>query len=580
MAPATEAEPRFDPFIGQLVGGRSKIAKLLGEGGMGAVYLGEQNIGGKIRKVAVKTLHAHLSKDPKILTRFERECATVAELQHPNTIQLFDFGKTDDGILYMVMEFVQGESLAAVLEKNRSLEPVRALHILQQICDALGEAHTLGIVHRDLKPENIVLTERAKDWVKVLDFGIAKRSEAPDKEEQKLTQQGTVLGTPPYMSPEQFTGRPIDSRSDIYSIAMIGYEMLAGKLPFTAATPWEWATQHMTVAPQPLSVTPSGGPIPEVMVYAIMRSLSKDPAERFGTTREFFEAMCPEGFSLTGGYPLAVSGGYAMAPASMVAGSAFAAAAVANGAASAVLAAGAPPSMGVPSGGLSPAPVASIGGGTGAMQHPSLDPLPSGEGRGKTQIGEPTPGAMSAMGPYGPGANPLAATLDPATGVAPALRARIDAPPPPRRGRGGAGAVIALLAFAGLLAAGGIVFALTRSPKHHGSKDTPLPNGQSTTVTDDAGGGSATNDTPPHMPLIDTSLPSLPTNGNGAPHTTPSPTTTTPPTPTTPPANEPHACKSARTLQTRLSQATNPSMKMLNQFNHERAKCISEGGHL
>ena len=291
MAPATEAEPRFDPFIGQLVGGRYKIAKLLGEGGMGAVYLGEQNIGGKIRKVAVKTLHAHLSKDPKILTRFERECATVAELQHPNTIQLFDFGKTDDGILYMVMEFVQGESLAAVLEKNRSLEPVRALHILQQICDALGEAHTLGIVHRDLKPENIVLTERAKDWVKVLDFGIAKRSEAPDKEEQKLTQQGTVLGTPPYMSPEQFTGRPIDSRSDIYSIAMIGYEMLAGKLPFTAATPWEWATQHMTVPPVALATAPSGEPIPASMRAAVMKALEKDPLKRFASATEFFDAF-------------------------------------------------------------------------------------------------------------------------------------------------------------------------------------------------------------------------------------------------------------------------------------------------
>ena len=151
MAPATEAEPRADAFIGQTVGGRYKITKLLGEGGMGAVYVGEQNIGGTVRKVAIKTLHSHLSKDPKILQRFERECATVAELQHPNTIQLYDFGKTDDGILYMVMEFVQGESLAAVLEKKGALEPARAEHILLQICDALGEAHSMGIIHRDLE---------------------------------------------------------------------------------------------------------------------------------------------------------------------------------------------------------------------------------------------------------------------------------------------------------------------------------------------------------------------------------------------------------------------------------------------
>src|SRR5580692_9607736 len=280
-APMTEVAA--DAFIGQTVGGRYKIVKLLGEGGMGAVYLGEQNIGGTLRKVAIKTLHQHLSSDPKILQRFERECATVAELQHPNTIQLYDFGKTDDGILYMVMEFVQGESLAAVLEKQGSLEPGRALRILQQICDALGEAHALGIVHRDLKPDNIVLTERAKDWVKVLDFGIAKRSEAPDKAEQKLTQQGTVLGTPPYMSPEQFTGKTIDARSDIYSIGIMAYEMLAGTLPFSASTPWEWASQHMTVVPQPPGASASGMPLPATMTQAIMRALEKDPEQRFSS---------------------------------------------------------------------------------------------------------------------------------------------------------------------------------------------------------------------------------------------------------------------------------------------------------
>src|ERR1700685_610061 len=166
---APETEVSTEAFIGQTIGGRYTIVRLLGEGGMGAVYLGEQNIGGTLRKVAIKTLHAYLSQDPKILQRFERECATVAELQHPNTIQLYDFGKTDDGILYMVMEFVQGESLAAVLEKKGALEPARTEHILHQICDALGEAHSMGIIHRDLKPDNIVLTERAKDWVKVLD---------------------------------------------------------------------------------------------------------------------------------------------------------------------------------------------------------------------------------------------------------------------------------------------------------------------------------------------------------------------------------------------------------------------------
>src|SRR5579871_6362703 len=243
-----------DPIIGQVLGGKYTVVRLLGEGGMGAVYEGEQQLGTTKRKVAVKTLHPHLSRDEKIKARFEREVGTIAELEHPNTIQVFDFGTTAEGILYIVMEFLHGKSLADLLEKQGAMEPERVVNILQQVCGSLEEAHARGIVHRDLKPDNVVLVERAgkKDFVKVLDFGIAKRSREEDKDEQKLTQQGMVLGTPPYMSPEQFTGKPIDSRSDIYSLAVMGYEMLTGKLPFKADTAWEWATQHMTQNPIPI----------------------------------------------------------------------------------------------------------------------------------------------------------------------------------------------------------------------------------------------------------------------------------------------------------------------------------------
>ena len=131
------------------------------------------------------------------------------------------------------MEFLQGKSLADYIEKEGAMMPDRVAHIMDQVCGSLEEAHGRGIVHRDLKPDNVVLVERAgkKDFVKVLDFGIAKRSKEEDKNEQKLTQQGMVLGTPPYMSPEQFTGRPIDARSDIYSLAVMSYEMLTGQLP-------------------------------------------------------------------------------------------------------------------------------------------------------------------------------------------------------------------------------------------------------------------------------------------------------------------------------------------------------------
>src|SRR5687768_5116133 len=224
-----------NPMIGQLIGGRYRITGVLGEGGMGVVYVGEQQMGSTIRKVAVKTLHPHLSKDPSVLARFHRECGTVAQLEHPNTIKFYDFGSTADGTLYIAMEFVKGKPLNEVIEGGGPMVPERVMKIMKQVCGALDEAHKQGIIHRDLKPENLILTDRAgeTDFVKVLDFGIAARSESADaQKEQKLTQQGMVLGTPPYMSPEQFTGKQLDSRSDIYSLGVMSYEMLTGRLPF------------------------------------------------------------------------------------------------------------------------------------------------------------------------------------------------------------------------------------------------------------------------------------------------------------------------------------------------------------
>jgi serine/threonine-protein kinase len=303
LAP-TEAQVQEDAMIGQTLGGKYKIVRLVGEGGMGAVYEGEQQLGSTKRKVAIKTLHPHLSRDPKIKARFEREVGTVAELEHPNTIQVYDFGASADGILYIVMELLQGKSLAAVLEQEGAMAPDRVERIMQQICGSLEEAHARGIVHRDLKPDNVVLVNRAgkKDFVKVLDFGIAKRAQESDSGEQKLTQQGTVLGTPPYMSPEQFTGRPIDARSDIYSLGVMAYEMLTGKLPFHANTAWEWASLHMNQAPIPIESLAEGMRAPGPMRSAIRRSLAKLPEERFQTVKEFFDAFAgaPEPASAAG----------------------------------------------------------------------------------------------------------------------------------------------------------------------------------------------------------------------------------------------------------------------------------------
>ena len=290
-----------DPLIGSIVGGRYRITHMIGEGGMGRVYVGEQQMGTSVRKVAVKTLLAEYTKDPEVQPRFMRECGTMSELEHPNTIKVFDYGKTDGGDLYIAMELLSGQELEKALERG-ALQPERVDHIVGQICGSLQEAHDKGIVHRDLKPANIYLTTRAgeEDCVKVLDFGIAKRDEkVTTKQEQKLTKAGTVLGTPPYMSPEQFKGGELDARSDIYSLGVMTYEMLAGRLPFDADSPWEWATQHMTAQPFPFEAIPMTAQVPPKMKAAVMRALSKDKTQRQQTVREFFEDFTAGGQRLS-----------------------------------------------------------------------------------------------------------------------------------------------------------------------------------------------------------------------------------------------------------------------------------------
>src|SRR6187399_2021807 len=302
----TLAEAGADPLIGQLIGGRYRVTGVLGEGGMGVVYVGEQQMGSTVRKVAIKTLHAHLSKDPSVIARFHRECGTVAQLEHPNTIKFYDFGSTADGTLYIAMEFVAGKPLADVLSHG-PLSIERTIKIMRQVCGALDEAHLQGIIHRDLKPDNVILTDRAgeTDFVKLLDFGIAARTESADaQKEQKLTQQGMVLGTPPYMSPEQFTGKALDARSDIYSLGVMSYEMLVGKLPFEADTPWQWATQHMSVQPTPFEVSAPSRDLPMVMRQAILKALSKDREQRQTSAREFFAELSGGGrMTVTGDVP-------------------------------------------------------------------------------------------------------------------------------------------------------------------------------------------------------------------------------------------------------------------------------------
>ena len=285
-----------DELLGREVLGRYRIVRLLAEGGMGRVYLAEQSVGTVLRRVAVKVLRRQLGNDRQLVSRFSREAETLVRLTHPNTVQLFDFGALPDGTLGLVMEYVEGHSLATELLRG-ALPAHRVERLLTQACGALQEAHAHGIVHRDLKPDNMLIAERVGhgDFIKVLDFGIAKVStEQEAAAGTKLTQQGMIIGTPPYMSPEQFSGEPVDARSDIYSLGVIAYEMLTAKLPFAAKTPWEWASRHLTAQPDPLPLDAGMGLLPR-HALAIREALAKRPDERPQTVAEFLARFTADG---------------------------------------------------------------------------------------------------------------------------------------------------------------------------------------------------------------------------------------------------------------------------------------------
>jgi serine/threonine protein kinase len=278
-----------DELLGSEILGRYRLIKLIAEGGMGRVYLAEQAVGTVQRRVAVKVLRKQLGRDKQLMSRFAREAETLVRLTHPNTVQLFDFGPLPDGTLALAMEYVKGHSLAFELHKG-PLAVARAERMLTQICGALEEAHASGIVHRDLKPDNLLIADRVGqgDFVKVLDFGIAKVAEDGERKNTKLTQQGMIIGTPPYMSPEQFSGESIDARSDIYSLGVIAFEMLTGKLPFAANTPWEWASKHLTAKPELLSPDTQRG-FSFAHARAIEAALQKNPSDRPQTVQAFLD---------------------------------------------------------------------------------------------------------------------------------------------------------------------------------------------------------------------------------------------------------------------------------------------------
>jgi serine/threonine protein kinase len=270
-----EAEPEL---LGTVVDDRYRIIELIGEGGMGKVYLAEHVEIGK--RVALKVLHPSYSRMPDLVERFRREARAASKIGHPNIVDVTDSGTTADGSVYFVMEYLEGVELGSVIEREGAIDPARALKICGQICRALSAAHAQGIVHRDLKPENVFLITRdgATDVVKVLDFGIAKTTEAEAARERRLTSPGMAMGTPEYMAPEQAAGRPADARCDIYALGAIMYEMVTGQPPYSGDNFMEILTKKATQdPPPPTAIRPDLAPQVSDLV---MQSMARNPDNR------------------------------------------------------------------------------------------------------------------------------------------------------------------------------------------------------------------------------------------------------------------------------------------------------------
>ena len=270
-------------WLGKVVDGRYRVLEVIGRGGMGVVYRVEHLRMGKI--AAMKVLHRELVNDRDAVERFEREAAAVSRLQHPHTVQVFDFGQTQ-GALYLIMEYVRGQDLAHIINRDGAMPWARAAPILAQICGALQEAHELGVVHRDLKPENVLVgrTTGGRDFAKVLDFGLAKLdgrqlpSASTDRQE--------IIGTPYFMSPEQIRGDEVDARSDIYSFGALMFNLLTGENLYTAANAVGVLTKHLTAEPDaPSQRAPAMGIDPRVD-HLCRKALAREPGQRWQSAAE------------------------------------------------------------------------------------------------------------------------------------------------------------------------------------------------------------------------------------------------------------------------------------------------------
>jgi serine/threonine protein kinase len=279
-----------DPLIGRVINDRYRIVAMIARGGMGKVYRAEQAPLG--REVALKVLNPNYSgdTDPEFHKRFFLEASTTAKLTHPNTVSIFDYGRTDDDVYYIAMELLEGKTLHRSLRETGPTTPERVLHVARQICRSLREAHSLGVIHRDLKPANVYLVRHGdeSDFVKVLDFGLVKNLE--DKGED-LTQTGLFMGSPKYMSPEQIRGERVDGRADIYALGVIMYEMLTGKVPFDRPNSVNILMAHVHEAPPPMREINPNVQVSPLLEQIVMKTMAKKVEDRFASMEELLVAL-------------------------------------------------------------------------------------------------------------------------------------------------------------------------------------------------------------------------------------------------------------------------------------------------
>jgi len=279
----------LDTLIGRTINDRFEILNLIARGGMGRVYRAKQQPLG--RMIALKVLdprQTQTDENQDFQTRFFLEAATSAKLSHPNTVTVFDYGKTEDGVFYIAMELVEGKTLAKVISDSAPMEAPRAVHIAVQIARSLREAHGLGVVHRDLKPANVLITKHGDedDFAKVLDFGLVKNV-ADDVE---MTQAGVFMGSPKYMAPEQIQGGEVDGRTDVYALGCILYFMLVGRVPFDRENQVQILMAHCRDAPPPM-IRDDGVSIPQSLVQVTLRCLAKEKEQRFASMNDVIAAM-------------------------------------------------------------------------------------------------------------------------------------------------------------------------------------------------------------------------------------------------------------------------------------------------